>query len=324
MLRPLLAAALALAAHPVMALDVASPALQRDWPQTDFSRVAVKPEQIISGGVPKDGIPAIDNPEFDPVAIDNTLSGMEPVMVLEREGSTPRAYPLRYLIWHEIVNDEVDGVPVAVTFCPLCNSGLIFDRRLDGEVLDFGVSGFLRFSDMIMFDRQSESWWQQFSGRGIVGKKSGKKLTALPAWLESWDSFRTRNPEGLVMRQPDGRLRPYGSNPYEGYDSREPFLYQGENPPHGIDPVARVLRVKNRAWPLSRLREAGELEEKGLRITWRPGQASALDTGEIAKGKDVGDIRVFDAESGKPVVHEVIFAFAFHAFKPKGEWMLGN
>ncbi|MEM9145578.1 MAG: DUF3179 domain-containing protein [Pseudomonadota bacterium] len=322
--RLIAAVLLALASTTATALDFSTPSLKHDWPQTDFSKIAVKPDQIISGGVPKDGIPAIDDPKFYPVAIENTLSGAEPVMVLEREGTTPRAYPLRYLIWHEIVNDVVGGIPVAVTFCPLCNSGLIFDRRLDGEVLDFGVSGLLRYSDMIMFDRQSESWWQQFSGRGIVGEKAGKKLVALPAWLESWQSYRSRNPNGLVMRQPDGSFRPYGRNPYEGYDSREPFLYQGEDPPHGIDPVARVLRVKNRAWPLARLRSAGELEEEGVRITWRPGQASALDTGEIAKGRDVGDIRVFDAETGKPVVHEVIFAFAFHAFKPKGVWMLGE
>ncbi|MEL6218442.1 MAG: DUF3179 domain-containing protein [Pseudomonadota bacterium] len=324
MIRTITACLLTLAVLPAWAIDLSEPSLKRDWPNTDFSNLAVKPEQIISGGVPKDGIPAVDNPKFHPVPIENTLAGPEPVMVLEQEGSTPRAYPLRYLIWHEIVNDEVDGIPVAVTFCPLCNSGLIFDRRLDGKVLDFGVSGFLRYSDMIMFDRQTETWWQQFSGRGNIGEKANKRLIALPAWLESWQSFRARNPNGLVMKQPDGSFRPYGRNPYEGYDSREPFLYQGENPPHGIDPVARVLRVKNRAWPLERLRKAGELEEEGLRITWTAGQASALDAGVIAEGRDVGDIRVFNAETNEPVVHEVIFAFAFHAFKPKGTWMLGE
>lgn len=317
-----LAALVALAAVPAAAADLSRWA--RAWPDTDLTQVTVKPEQIISGGVPKDGIPAIDKPVLKPAAEETVLSPREPVMVLERSGETARAYPLRYLIWHEIVNDEVGGLPVAVTFCPLCNSGVVFDRRLDGKVLDFGVSGLLRFSDMIMFDRQSESWWQQFNGKGIVGTHAGKQLTALPAWLESWQSYLERNPDGLVMAQPSGKLRPYGRNPYAGYDRGEPFLYRGEDPPHGIDPVARVLRVGNRAWPLSRLSELGELDEAGLRITWQEGQASALDSSQIAEGREVGDIRVFDAETGEPVVHEVIFAFAFHAFKPKGKWMLGQ
>ncbi|MGF1500947.1 MAG: DUF3179 domain-containing protein [Paracoccaceae bacterium] len=296
----------------------------KEWPETDFSVVDVNPEQIVNGGVPRDGIPAITGPDFHTVAEENALDPREPVMVLERDGETPRAYPLRYLLWHEIVNDEVGGVPVAVTFCPLCNSGVVFDRRLDGRTLEFGVSGYLRFSDMIMYDRETHTWWQQFNGDGLIGTLPHETLIALPAWLESWQSFAERNPDALVMSAPVGRLRSYGRNPYEGYDARAPFLYQGEAPPHGIDPVARVLRVGNRAWPLTRLQETRELTEAGYRITWRPGQASALDTGEIAEGREVGDIRVFDAETGANVVHEVIFAFAFHAFKPTGEWMLGN
>jgi hypothetical protein len=227
-------------------------------------------------------------------------------------------------MWHEIVNDVAGDVPIAVTFCPLCNSGLIFDRRLDGQVLEFGVSGMLRFSDMVMFDRQTESWWQQFQGRAIVGTLLGAELTALPALLESWEGYRTRNPRGLVMTQPSGYWRDYGSNPYAGYDSGAPFLYRGENPPHGIDPVARVVRVGNRAWPLARLAEAGEITEAGYRLSWAEGQASALDTSAIGKGREVGDVRVFDAATGKGVVHEVVFAFAFQAFEPDGIWMMGQ
>jgi hypothetical protein len=245
-------------------------------------------------------------------------------MVLELEDQPARAYPVRYLMWHEIVNDEAGGVPVAVTFCPLCNSGLIFDRRLDGQVLEFGVSGMLRHSDMIMYDRQTESWWQQFEGRAIVGELLGAELTPLPALLESWQSFRARNPDGLVMAQPTDYLRSYGLNPYVGYDTGHPFLYAGEAPPHGIEPLARVVRVGNRAWPLSRLSLAGEITEAGYRLAWARGQASALDTGKIGDGREVGDVRVFDAATGAPVIHEVVFAFTFHAFEPEGIWMLGE
>ncbi|HSF94799.1 MAG TPA: DUF3179 domain-containing protein [Thermohalobaculum sp.] len=294
------------------------------WPETDFHRIEVDPREILSGGPQKDGIPAITGPQMIEAAAEETLDPREPVMVLALEGQRARAYPVRYLMWHEIVNDEAGGVPVAVTFCPLCNSGLIFDRRLDGVVLEFGVSGMLRHSDMIMYDRQTHSWWQQFQGRAIVGTLTGETLTALPALLESWESYRSENPDGLVMARPGGHMRAYGMNPYTGYDSGRPFLYRGEDPPHGIQPLARVVRVGNRAWPLTRLAEAGEITEAGVRLTWAEGQASALDTGRIGEGREVGDVRVTDAATGAPVVHEVVFAFAFDAFEPEGEWMLGQ
>ncbi|MGP1355283.1 DUF3179 domain-containing (seleno)protein, partial [Roseicyclus sp.] len=142
------------------------------------------------GGVGRDGIPAIDDPEFLPAAEEDRLSPREPVMTLAPEGEPARAYPLRYLTWHEIVNDVVAGRPVAVTFCPLCNTALVFDRRVDGEVLSFGVSGNLRHSDMIMFDRETESWWQQAVGEGIVGEHAGARLEPVVSWVESWESFR--------------------------------------------------------------------------------------------------------------------------------------
>lgn len=295
-----------------------------EWPRTDFARASVPFAEILSGGPPKDGIPALDAPRMIPAASETRLSDREPVMVLELEGQAARAWPIRYLTWHEIVNDEVGGVPVAVTFCPLCNAGIIFDRRLGGEVFSFGVSGKLRHSDMIMYDRETESWWQQALGEGVVGQMTGKRLVQLPGWMDSWGAFLARNPEGLVMDEPDW-ARSYGRNPYAGYDSlARPFLYSGEMPPHGIEPLSRVVRVGHRAWPLDRVAAAGELSEAGVRISWSAGQASALDAGQIARGRDVGTIRVRDTATGRPIVHDVIFAFAFHAFHPDGTWMLGN
>ncbi len=295
-----------------------------EWPNTDFTQTSIENwVEIMSGGPPKDGIPALDNPDFIPVADESRIGGREPVITLEIDGETPRAYPIRYLTWHEIANDVVGDVPVAVTFCPLCNSGITFDRRVGDDVISFGVSGKLRNSDMVMYDRETESWWQQAIGEGIVGHYMGVELTMLPSWMESWEEFSTRNPDGLVMAQP-GWPRSYGRNPYRGYDSlTRPFLYNGEMPPHDIPPLVRVVRVGDRAWPVERLREVEELTEEGVTITWTSGQASALDTDAIAKGKDVGTIRVRDA-SGADVPHDVMFAFAFHAFWPDGEWMLGN
>ena len=297
---------------------------KHEWPDTDFSRTSVENwVEILSGGPPKDGIPALSDPQFVRVGDETGIMGMEPVVTVEIKGAEPRAYPIRYLTWHEIVNDKVGGVPIAVTFCPLCNSALTFDRRVQGRVLTFGVSGKLRNSDMVMYDRETQSWWQQALGVGIVGEMTGAELRALPTWMESWDQFRARHPEGLVMAQP-AHVRRYGSNPYVNYDSSpRPFLYSGEQPPHGIAPLARVVRVGERAWPLERLAGAGELREAGVVIRWEAGQASALDTGTIGRGKDVGSIRVRDAQ-GRDVPHDVMFAFAFHAFWPDGQWMLGR
>lgn len=329
---PIMPAGRLVAALALLALLVASQALAqpvprqwRDaWPKTDFGTAAVPLSEIQSGGPPRDGIPAIDNPRMIAVAQEGRLDDREPVMVLEMAGETPRAWPIRYLTWHEIVNDEVGGIPVAVTFCPLCNAGLIFDRRLDGRVLSFGVSGMLRNSDMVMYDRQTESWWQQALGEAIVGQLTGRRLEPLAGWMESWGRFRARNPDGLVMDQPDWPRR-YGRNPYVGYDSQaRPFLYDGEMPPFGIPPMARVVRVGERAWPLTRIAEAGQLTEAGVTITWEAGQASALDSGRIGEGRDVGNIRVRDAATGRDLVHDVVFAFVFQAFHPDGKWMIGK
>jgi hypothetical protein len=294
-----------------------------EFPKADFSRHSVDLSEIFSGGPPRDGIPAIWSPAFIPVRSETRLPAREPVMTYEAEGQPARAYPIRYLIWHEIVNDVVGGRPIVVTFCPLCNSAMIFDARVEGAPLTFGVSGRLRHSDMVMYDRETESWWQQATGEGIVGVHTGKTLQMLPGWMESWGEFIARNPDGLVMDEPAAR-RAYGSNPYAGYDSSaRPFLYQGENPPHGISPLARVVRVGDRAWTFERLRTEGEIREAGVVLTWTAGQASALDTRAIAQGRDVGTVRVRDAQ-GRDVPHDIPFAFAFHALYPDGEWMLAR
>ncbi len=319
----LLGAALGAAALALPALAEVPCDWKAEFPLTDFDRASVDFGDIMSGGPPRDGIPAIWEPSFIDAADETRIHPREPVMTYEAEGATPRAYPIRYLMWHEIVNDEVGGEPIAVTFCPLCNSAMIFDARIDGERHTFGVSGRLRHSDMVMYDRETESWWQQATGEGIVGQHTGQVLTLLPGWMESWAEYTERNPDGLVMDEPDWR-RNYGANPYTNYDtSARPFLYQGENPPHDISPLARVVRVENRAWTFARLREEGEISEAGVVLSWRPGQASALDTAQIADGRDVGTVRGRDGR-GRDVPHDIPFAFAFHALFPDGEWMLAD
>src|ERR671918_565871 len=269
--RAFLLMALALAAS---SADAEPSRWAREWPMTDFERALVDLGEIRDGGPPKDGIPAIDHPRFRPVAEIDDLADAEPVIGLTISGES-RAYPLRVLTWHEIANDVIGGVPVAVTYCPLCNTAIVFDRRLDGAVLDFGTTGKLRHSDLVMYDRQTESWWQQYSGEAIVGRYAGRTLEMLPARLESWAEFRARAPDGMVLVPQDPDARPYGTNPYVGYDSAGmPFLYEGEVPA-GIAPLARVVVVGEEAWSLDRLREAGRIEAGGLGLSRRPGPASA-------------------------------------------------
>ena len=168
----------------------ADPSVWRhEWPWTDFSRTSVEFDEILSGGPPKHGIPAIDWPRFIDLAEvagyrDFRIEPTEPVVGVTVNGEM-RAYPLSILMWHEIVNDDLGGVPISVTFCPLCNAEVVFDRRLDDRVLDFGTTGKLRNSDLVMYDRQTESWWQQFLGEAIVGELLGKRLAVLPARPES-------------------------------------------------------------------------------------------------------------------------------------------
>jgi hypothetical protein len=294
---------------------------QAEWPATDFSRSAVGFGEIISGGPPKDGIPAIDDPRFEPAAtVARPPAPREAVMSLEIGGDA-RAYPLAILMWHEIVNDTVGGVPVAVTYCPLCNSGIVFDRRVAGTATTFGTTGKLRHSDLVMYDRATESWWQQFDGSAIIGARLGTVLPQVPARLESWADFVARHPDGRVLVPSDPGMRPYGRNPYVGYDSApRPFLYDGSYDGPG-EPLMRVVAVDGlaEAWSLDLLRARGEVVAGDLVLRWHPGQASALDHGTVAGGRAVGSVTVMRrrADGGEdPVAHHVPFAFAFAAFNP--------
>jgi len=221
-----------------------------EWPRTDFAKHYVSLAEIKSEGPPKDGIPPIDNPRFEQLVKGKAsnwaaqLSDTESVISLS-VGSEHRAYPLRILIWYEIVNDLVGGRSVAVTYCPLCNTALVFDRRLEGRTFDFGTTGKLRHSDLVLYDRQTESWWQQFTGEAIVGAMTGYQLKLIPSRLESFGRFRERFPNGKVLVPANPNARNYGDNPDAGYDAlgSRPFLYDGALL-EGIEPMQRVIAVE--------------------------------------------------------------------------------
>ncbi|PKP98726.1 MAG: hypothetical protein CVT74_10105 [Alphaproteobacteria bacterium HGW-Alphaproteobacteria-13] len=302
---------------PVGAAAESARSLQKEFPKLDVTRSAISLRELQSGGVPRDGIPAILDPMFVPVREVTGLGEDEPVIFLV--GSCGAfAFPYRILIWHEIVHHDQCGVPVAVTYCPLCNTSMVFDRRVDGTVLSFGTSGRLRNSDLVMYDHQTESLWQQFTGEAIVGLQVGKTLNVVPARIEAWHLFREEFPNGRVLVPPAWGRSAYGQTPYEGYDSApEPFLFQGKMP-RGIDPMARVVRVGTSAWSLTYVRKNSPvLTADGLRIEWQEGQNSVMDRAAISRGRDVGNVRV--TREGSDVDYSVDFAFAYRAFYPDGE-----
>jgi hypothetical protein len=295
-------------------------AWKKDWLQTDFLRHSVDLTEISSGGIARDVIPAIDTPTIGDLEKARLVhDAREPVITVTVNGAT-RAYPLTVLIWHEIVNDTLGGVPIMVTFCPLCNTAIVFDRRVGDQVLDFGTTGNLRFSDLVMYDRQTESWWQQFTGEGIVGNFSGESLTIIPSRVEPFGVFDQRFPQADILERPPGFPRNYGVNPYAGYDTAdEPFM-PGVPRVEGIAPLAYVVAVGSEAWSLDRLRKEKKIEAGDLVITWEPGQLSVLDVAYIKEGRDIGYVTVQRKTPAgfQDAIHDLTFAFAFNAFNPDG------
>ena len=234
------------------------------------------------------------------------LADREPVIALQI-GDDARAYPLQIMTWHEIVNDIVGGEPVIVTFCPLCNSAIAFERRMGNTINSFGVSGLLRYSDLIMYDRDTDSWWQQILGEAIVGELTGTRLPKVPASIISWADFRQNYPDGQVLTRDTGFTRQYGRNPYTGYDDIDssPFLFVG--PEDGrLRPVERVAAVElggeSVAYPFLRLEETPVVNDDiggtPVVVFFSPGTTSALDGSVIAASRDVGATGVYDRRLG--------------------------
>lgn len=279
-----------------------------DDPDSDeFADPLVPLSEIISGGPPPDGIPPVDDPVFLSVA-DNLeiLDPAEPVVALEINGDA-RAYPIRAMIWHEIVNDTVGGVPVSVTYCPLCNSAVTYRREISGVETTFGTSGRLYASALVMYDRATESLWTHFDGKAIVGVLTGAQLEAIGSPLMAWGDFTAAYPEGQILDWNEtGFRRDYGRNPYEGYDddTTQPFLFRGSLDDRGLAKqrvVGIALDDQAVAYDLESI-SVGEasatnilVADRDLVIFWKAGQASALDEGILQDGRDVGSVGVFSS-----------------------------
>src|SRR5258708_39162940 len=277
--------------------------------KTNFNKPCVHYSEILSGGPPRDGIPALNSPKFvDVSTADAWLKPNEPVIFFQ-VGNDARAYPIQIFIWHEIVNGTVGGVPVAVTFCPLCNTAIAYERTVNGRVLDFGTTGRLRFSNLLMYDRQTESWWQQAIVQAIIGALTGTELVARPASIIAWATFKTAHSDGHVLSRDTGYERPYGQNPYQGYDNvnQSPFLYSGPPTPGVLRPMARVLIFnlggEAVAYLFDALKKVHVINDTVGKthggVLWTPGTSSPLDTDTIAGGRDVGSATVYARTLGR-------------------------
>lgn len=281
---------------------------QGEFPLTDFERSSISIDEIMTGGPPRDGIPSIDDPTFVSIsAASEWLDSREPVIALNHEGEA-RAYPIQILMYHEIVNDVIGDTPVSITFCPLCNASIVFDRTVAHEdetnVLDFGTTGRLRNSDLVMYDRQTESWWQQFTGQGIIGKYTDTTLLQLPSQIVSFAEFSEAYADASVLSRETGFNRPYGNNPYRGYDAidNNPFLFRGEIDSR-LPAMERVLSIRlqsaTQLIPLSPLLEQPllnlTLDQKPVAVFAASTAASALDAGKIADSRAVPSAAAFSA-----------------------------
>ncbi len=278
------------------------------WP-TDWSKSVVELDSIFLGiGAtdPRDAIPPIDQPNYESLdAAAEWLQDREPGAVVRVNGEA-RFFPLSIMTRHEIVNDELGGVPLAITYCPLCNTALAFDRRVDGEVLRFGVSGLLRNSDLVMWDDKTVSLWQQITGEAIVGEHAGTRLQPVSTAIVSFADFRESFPDGLSLSRETGFSISYGVNPYRGYSSSPaPFMPVSGEPDGRFPALERVVGVSvdgvDKAYPFSILSEDRAVNDivndVHVAVLWgSPDTADALDGTVIADSQAIGTAIALDRE----------------------------
>lgn len=275
----------------------------------DLKGSLIPSEQIHFGGPPKDGIPAIDHPKFTPGKLAVFLRDDDAVLGIARSGMA-RAYPVRILNWHEVVNDRFDDEAVVVTFCPLCGTGVAFDARIDGRALSFGVSGLLYNSDVLLYDRQTQSLWSQLLGQAISGPMKGQFLKMLPSTHTTWADWRARHPATEVLSVNTGKQRPYERDPYAGYESSGEIMFPVAFRSAGFHPKERVLGIKigglAKAYPFVELgRTTGVVSDRigdtelSIRFDRTPSSATAYTA------------------DGKQLAAVVGYWFAWYAFNPK-------
>jgi hypothetical protein len=282
----------------------------------DIDDALVPADEIRRGGPPRDGIPAIDNPVFIAAADAEFLRDQDRVLGIELAG-VARAYAVRILNYHEIVNDEINGRPLVITFCPLCGTGMAFDASRNGSRLVFGVSGLLYNSDMLLYDRNTESLWSQIMSTAISGQLKGVKLTSIPLAHTSWRDWRERHPKTEVLSMKTGFSRDYRTNPYPGYDRSSQLYFSVDEESPQYPRKTKVLGVeingKFKAYPFTELRNgpaefADEFDGRKLVVHYDEENETA---------------RILD-QDGVEIATLISFWFAWYAFHPDTEIHIAN
>ena len=275
----------------------------------DISKALIPAEEILPGGPPRDGIPAIDHPKFIPAKDADFLGPDDRILALQI-GGTAKAYPIKILNWHEIVNDHIASQAVTITYCPLCGTGVAFDAEADGRSRSFGVSGLLYNSDVLLYDRETESLWSQILGKAVSGRFMGTPLRPIPLEHTTWHDWQQRYPDTLVLSTNTGFGRDYNRNPYAGYEkSRELYFSVTHSAPPRYHPKERVLGLNAngvfKAYPYIELNRQAKrsfqdkINGQGYTIQWNPEHQAG---------------RIFDADGHEmPVITGFWFAwFTFH------------
>jgi hypothetical protein len=309
--RRLICSGVAFAALVMLASVAAAPTLN----DFDLKDSLVPPDQILQGGPGRDGIPAIDAPKFVPASAAN-LAAADRVLGLERNGVV-KAYPVRILNLHEIVNDRFGDEPIAVTYCPLCGSGIAYVARAGGRTTTFGVSGLLYNSDLLLYDRATQSLWSQITAQAVTGPLKGEKLTPVALTHTTWADWKTRHPDTLVLSADTGFNRDYSRDPYAGYASSDRIMFPTANTSRRFPPKEPVLGIE-----INGARKAYAFSELAKALGNRPSGVieDRLGGGVIAIrfDREHRSAQAFDS-AGHQLPAYVAFWFAWSAFYPQAE-----
>jgi hypothetical protein len=281
------------------------PAIRVDSGGTKY---LVDPAKISSGGPPKDGIPSVDRPRFQSAReADEWLRENELVLAILHKGEK-RVYPAQILVWHEIVNDTIAGDPILITWCPLCGSGIAYERKVDGEAVEFGTTGRLYNSNLVMYDRKTDTWWTQIDGTAIVGPLTGRRLKAVSIDTVSWGAWKLRHPDSQVLSRETGFERPYGNDPYGSYYTDAGIMFPVEAEDPVIHPKTVVFGIAlagvYKAYREQDVVQAGTIEDTVAGVRIRIVRDSA------------GAVAVINLDNGEKIVKERDFWFAWYAFHP--------
>lgn len=293
----------------IIAFTLHSPAFALSMNGFNLDNSLVPAHQILQGGPPRDGIPSLDNPRFEEAGQTSWLQDDDLVLGVTINNQS-KAYPVRILVWHEIVNDTLDSTPIVVTYCPLCGSGIAFSRQQGSQVLDFGVSGLLHNSDLLMYDRQSESLWSQIPGKAINGPRAGEVLTRLSLTHTSWKLWREEHPDSLVLSIKTGHQRDYDNQPYSGYEQAYTLYFPVENRDRRFHPKELTIGLAEggyaKAWPFAELQKsAGKIEDT---FSGKPITIHYDDRTQTAK--------IYNAEDNQ-LPATTLFWFAWYTFYPQ-------